>query len=298
MRNMNPEQIALVTPSFSRDFELCRTLNRSVLEFFPDWVKHYIVVDRRDLQLFAAIADRRTVVLDIEEILPGGIRKVPGLNRWLSPGTVLPISGWLVQQIAKIASAFALPEPTLLMVDSDVVFVRKVDLGLFTRDGAVRLYTQRGGIAPGMMHVTWHQNACRLLGLPLENAPMDDYIGNMISWKTDLVTKMCERVERVTGIPWYEAIARARQFSEYLLYGLYVERIADAGRDVWIDENPRCNCHWLLSPLSRDEVPKFMSSFKDDHLALMISSQSGTTLAARALAISLATGARPSLAPN
>jgi hypothetical protein len=295
--DVKPEKIALVTPSFSRDFELCRTLNRSVLEFFPEWVKHYVVVDRRDLQLFAAMHDRRTVVLAKEEILPRGIRRLSGLNRWLSAGTALPISGWLVQQIAKIASAFVFPEPTLLMVDSDVVFVRNVDLGIFTRNGAVRLYTRRAGIVPGMMHVTWHRNACRLLGLPVENAPMDDYIGNMISWKTDLVTRMCERVECVTGRPWYQAIARVRQFSEYLLYGLFVERIAGESADVWVDENPRCNCHWRLSPLLRDEVPKFMSSFKGDDLALMISSQSGTTSDIRALAISLA-GGRPFRARN
>jgi hypothetical protein len=66
------------------------------------------------------------------------------MNRWCSRGTLLPINGWLVQQIAKIAMATLLVEETLLMLDSDAVFVRDIDTRLFANDGKTRLFKERG----------------------------------------------------------------------------------------------------------------------------------------------------------
>ena len=49
------ERIAVVTPSFARDFRLARELNESVLRFWPESTKHYLFVDRSDLALFRAL---------------------------------------------------------------------------------------------------------------------------------------------------------------------------------------------------------------------------------------------------
>lgn len=285
-------EVAIVTPSFERDFELCRTLNRSVLEFLPEDVRHYIFVDRRDLKLFGSLRSERTIVTAKERIIPRGFVQIPGTNRWLSTGTLFPISGWLVQQIAKIATAALLDEPTLLMVDSDAVFVRDVDLKIFARNGKTRLYRDPGAItAPMTAHQKWHDNACRLLGVPASSLPMDDYIGQVISWKKSLVLDMCRRVEAVTGLRWYHAIARARQFSEYLLYGLYVERVAGA-ESVWIDEHTRCSSRWESSPLYDIDLEHFVATLQHDDIALMISAHSKTSPEVRQLAIARATNGR------
>lgn len=286
------EDVALVTPSFSRDFELCKVLNRSILAYFPPSVKHYVIVDGVDVALFRQIESNRTIILAAEDIVPKGITKLPKLNRWLAPGVVLPISGWLIQQIIKLSAAHALKESILVMVDSDVVFVRQVDPAMFCDNGAVRLYKQRDGIQAGMLHVEWHQNACRLLGLPVEQPPMDDYIGNMISWKRSLVLEMTKRVEAVTGSPWHVAIARARRFSEYLLYGLFVERCVNDPKTFWIDEHSRCHCHWLETAIADEEIARFVASMREDDVAFMITSHSATTTRARARAVSLATRGR------
>ena len=42
------ESLAVVTPSYAPDLELCRDLNRSVLEWTPADVHHHIIVPRRD----------------------------------------------------------------------------------------------------------------------------------------------------------------------------------------------------------------------------------------------------------
>jgi hypothetical protein len=290
---MTAERIAIVTPSFERDFELCRTLNRSVMEFLPAAICHYIIVDRRDISRFRPLSGDRTIVLTKEEILPRGFVQLPKTNRWLAPGTIFPVAGWLVQQIAKIAAASVLSESTLVMVDSDAVFVRDVDPGIFARNGETRLYVQRGGIIAGMeAHIAWTRNACDLLGLSIEPIPTTDYIGQVISWKRDLVLQMCDRVESTTGRRWYGAVARARQFSEYLLYGLFVERVAGVIGNAWVDENPRCNSRWEVTPLPLSGVEAFIGALCDDDLALMINTHSGTAPEARAAAIALASNGR------
>lgn len=284
--------IAIVTPSFSRDFDLCRTLNRSVLEFLPSNVRHYIFVDRRDYELFASLRGPRTVVATKEEVMPRGIVQVPGTNRWFSTGTLLPISGWLVQQIAKIATAAVLDESTLVMVDSDAVFVRDVDVSLFARDERTRLFRDSKGINAAMpSHIRWHRNASSLLGIPPQALPLDDYIGQVITWNRALVLDMCARVESVTGLRWFHAVARARQFSEYLLYGLYAENFASPRR-FWIDENTRCGSRWESSPLDDVDLQEFVDSLQRDDIALMISAHSRTTPEIRRLAIDRATGGR------
>lgn len=288
---MYSDDVALITPSFSRDFELCKLLNRSVLAYFPSSVKHYIIVDRRDIALFRGMHSDRTTILAKEDILPKGFVKLPKVNRWLAPGVILPISGWLTQQITKIAAAYTLSESTLVMLDSDIVFVRQVDPAVFCENGAIRLYKRRAGIQAGMLHVAWHQNACRLLGLPVEGPPMDDYVDQIISWKRTFVLEMTDRVEAVTGTPWHVAIARVRRFSEYLLYGLFVERLVSP-KAFRIDERSLCHSHWLKTAIGDDEVPEFVASIREDNIAFMISAHSTTSRRARAHAVSLATNGR------
>ena len=291
---MHNDQIAIVTPSFHRDYELCRTLNRSILAFLPGNVKHYVVVDRRDMTAFAPMRNNSTVVLTKEEILPRGFYHIPCSNRWWTTGIMIPVHGWLVQQIAKIAMAKVLREPSLLMVDSDAFFVRDVDPHVFAQNGRTRLYVKRGGIDPSMTaHITWHKNACMLLGItPDVGPPMDDYIGQIIGWKRDVVLQMCERIEQTSGRPWHNAISKSRQFSEYMTYGLFTERVADMAANAWIDENPRCNSYWDFSELKMSDIGSFAASLRHDDVAMMISTHSTTSSETRAAAITLATNGR------
>ena len=247
---------------------------------------------RRNLALFRPLDGGRTYVIAKEDVLPAGLKRLPGLNRWRSSGTLVPISGWLVQQIAKMAMAELLKVPTLLMVDSDAVFVRDVDPLLFARDGTTRLFKSAGAIPASMTdHVTWHENAARLLGIPATSAPFDDYIGQVISWRRDLVLAMCRRIEAVTGTSWANAIARTMHVSEYLLYGVFVERVASAP-SVWIDSNPRCNLRWEPIPLAYGAVADYLAALNPDDIALMISAHSRTDPGVRDLVVRRATNGR------
>lgn len=275
---MSGSDIAIVTPSFARDYELCRALNESVLRFVPDSVKHYIFVDRRDLALFQRLAGPRTVIAAIEEILPPGFFKVPFSKKWwLSISAQYPAKGWLVQQLAKLSAVHALKERVIVNMDSDVRFIRSVDLALFAGDGQTRMYRKSGGIVAGMEHVEWHRNVCRLLGVEADGVPMDDYVGNVISWDRRVALNACARVEAVTEMPWHVAFTRGRKVSEYLVYGLYVDKvIGQEAAGVWVDERSWCHTYWGPGPLAESDVEPFVAGLQNDDVAFSIAGYSGT----------------------
>lgn len=275
---MSNSEIAIVTPSFARDYDLCRALNESVLRFVPASVKHYIFVDRCDLALFRRIEGPRTVIAAIEEILPPGFFKVPFSKKWwLSISAQYPAKGWLIQQLAKLSAPHVLKERVVINVDSDVRFIRCVDLALFESDGKTRMYRQPGGIVAGMEHVAWHRNICRLLDIEPDELPMDDYVGNVISWDRRVVLDACARVEAVTGLPWHVAYTRGRKVGEQLLYGLYVDKVVGPqSAEIWIDERSWCHTYWGPQPLQEADVEPFVAALKPDDFAFSIAGYTAT----------------------
>jgi hypothetical protein len=271
-------RIAIVTPSFARDFALCSELNESVLTYLPASAKHYIIVDARDVALFRTLENARTIVASVEDVVPRGYVKLPYLKKWWFAGPALvPAKGWLVQQVVKLCAAQLVGDAVQVNVDSDVRFVRPVDPALFVKDGRTRLYRKPGGIHAGMTHVKWHHAVCRLLGVRPDPLPMDDYVGNMITWDTRIVAQARARVEAVTGLPWHVAFARGRTVAEYLLYGLYVDKVL--GRDaagVWIDERSWCHTYWGPEPLRPPDVDAFVSSLRPDDVAFSIAGYTAT----------------------
>src|SRR5262245_18641724 len=176
-------RMAVITPSYRPDFELCVDLNRSVLEFAPEYVTHQILVPRSDFALFRRLAGPRTHVRCREELLPPSFVRMPftefSLNlRW----PFLPVRGWIEQQIVKLTSAATCTEDVVLLVDSDVVFVRPFRAETFVRDGIVRFYRLPDGVDSRLpRHVLWHQGARALLGVPPASPPYADYISGMIA---------------------------------------------------------------------------------------------------------------------
>jgi hypothetical protein len=271
-------RIAIITPSFARDFEFCRELNESVLAYLPAPLKHYLIVDGKDLKLFAQLENDRTVVAAVEDVIPKGYFKLPySAKWWFSTAAMVPAKGWLIQQIAKLAIARYLDEPVLVNVDSEVRFVRPIDPALFTRDGKTRLYRQPGGVVSGMGHVKWHKNVCRLLDVAADSLPMDDYVGNVISWDRELVLEACARIESVTGDPWHVAFTRGRLISEYMTYGLHVDKVVGhAAAGVWVDERSWCHTYWGPGPLPEAKIEAFVAAMPRDDVAFSIAGYTGT----------------------
>ena len=163
---------ALVTASYAADFELCRLLCETVDAMVTGLTRHYLLVASHDVAQFRKLESPHRVVIDERELLPAWLKPwrdpFSGFSRyaWLSSRT-MPLRGWHVQQLRRIAVARHLDEDAFLYSDSDVVFLKPFDTGSLWRDGALRLYRQDNALPVdgAYDHATWSLNAGRVLGI-------------------------------------------------------------------------------------------------------------------------------------
>src|SRR3981189_2587284 len=143
-REMNP--VALLTPTYGRDLELCRLLCESVDRHVTSFSKHYLLVPDADLSLFSHFESKRREVIPASRFLPHWLRPLPRVIQrkrrqyWWSFRTK-PVSGWHVQQYLKIAAPSALPHERYCILDSDIVFFRDFDLSKFQVPNPIPLFS-------------------------------------------------------------------------------------------------------------------------------------------------------------
>ncbi len=248
---------AIATPSYAGDFERCRLLCASIDRFVAGHSMHYLLVEDRDVALFRPLEGPRRRVIAEAELLPSWLRAWPdplslGRRRvWTGPGALRrglpPLRGWHAQQLRKLAMPLKTDEDVVLFADSDMIFLRPYDVRSLTVDGKVRLYRKTGNITAQMAeHIAWHDGAARLLGLEASEIPDADYINNMVSWRRGNVLAMITRIEELSGRDWVSAIAAQRQFSEYTIYGDFVERgLGFEAAGHWPDSHEPCKVYWF-----------------------------------------------------
>lgn len=287
-----PHQLAIITPTYAPDLTLCEVLVESVNEFVSPDVPHYLLVDGHDVPAFRHLAGPRTLVLAKDELIPRAFRKIPRTNRWVSARAPRPASGWFMQQIVKIAVAGSVDATTLVFADSDLAFVRETTPESFLVDGLRRLYCKPKALTAEMTaHVDWYGHACEMIGVKPGPLPTDDFINWLVSWDTETVIAMRQRVEEVCGMPWHQALARRHHVSEYLLYGAYVDHFIDPAH-FGRSSSSMCHPYWEYAPLLAEQADAFVSSFPATDLAVGIQSASHTSPAVRADVVSRLSGGR------
>ena len=91
--------VALLTPTYGRDLEICTLLCESVDRHVKSFSKHYLLVPDCDLPLFSHFASERREVLPASKFLPRWLRPLPRIVQrkrrqyWWSLRT-RPVSGW------------------------------------------------------------------------------------------------------------------------------------------------------------------------------------------------------------
>jgi Family of unknown function (DUF6492) len=271
-----PTSYAIVTPSFRLDLERCVLLSQSVEKWVAPHVRHYIVVDRRDAQMFKPLASNRTSILIVEETAPQWLFRIPGIRRvWFSLRT-RPIRNWILQQIVKLSVPTVVSEDVLLSTDSDTFFVAPYDPRNFEQDGKIPLFVETGqrGLIPN--NDLWHQVAAKLLGVPAQPSYDTNYIGNVIPWRRETVLAIHRRIEEVAGTSWQQVLASQQVFAEYILYGLFTQAIPGQNARQWDDGAIRTLCYWKTVPLSVPDLQKLRSHMEDKYHSVMISAKSKT----------------------
>ncbi|MHC2256196.1 hypothetical protein ACVILK_005888 [Bradyrhizobium embrapense] len=280
---MNP--VALLTPTYGRDLEICTLLCESVDRHVTSFSRHYLLVPDCDLPLFAPLASERRIIIPASSFLPDWLRPLPRMIQrkrrqfWWSLRTK-PVNGWHVQQILKIAATIALPYERFCILDSDIVFFRDFDLSRFQHPNTIPLLKTGDAVtADQPRHSRWLETSHQLIGLPTPPFPAPDFIGHIIFWDKQTTRALTERIEAVSGMSWIEALCRTREFSEYLLYGFFVENDESAAlRHSDVPKTP-CVSYWDDPTLSKDELTRLLLRADRDDVAFSIASFSGTPVA-------------------
>lgn len=283
MHAPRPKQTsALVTASYLPDLERCRLLCETIDRHVTGHSHHYLLVASNDVAAFRTLEGPRRTVVDERDLLPGWLRSYPDpLSRfrkriWLSPRT-MPLRGWHVQQLRRIAIAGHVREDGLIFCDSDVAFLRPFDCAMIWHDGDLRLFRRENGLSrPDLDNQRlWATNAGKSLGLTA--APRHDYIATVIAWRRDAAVAMCRRIEETTGKQWVAAIGSNRHFSECMLYGRYADEVMQ-GQGHFHESNELCRVYWTGPALSDATFTEFLSSMTPDQVAIGMQSFIGTDI--------------------
>lgn len=281
---MTDKTFEIVTPSYARDFELCRELVRSCRMYGPAGVAHTIVVPPRDVDLFSRLRDSGASIVSTRSLLPRAFVGLPGLNAWLNLRRPFPpVRGWIAQQVIKLATVARSRADAVLIVDSDIEFVRPFSLDTFLVDGRAPLYRLPDAVSSSMSrHILWDDVAHRMIGVHAAGAATrPDYISWPSLWEPAVVRALLERVADVAGVDWATAVAREVHFSEMVLYGVFSERIRAQTEDVVMVDDMRCLSFSEETPLGESELSTFFLRLQSTDVAVMVSAKSGTELATR-----------------
>lgn len=272
---------AIVTPSFRGDFERAVLLVESIERHVPKAVRHYLVVDRRDVPMFRPLENGRTRLLVVEDVIPWWIMRIPRVRRFWWSWRSRPIKNWILQQIVKLSVPRVVHESTLFYVDSDVFFVDRFDPAALVKDGKMPLFCETGQAGLVAHNDPWHQVGAKLLGLPVERTYDTNFIGNIICWRRRTALALTDHVSRVSGVHWVRAFARHWRLSEYVLYGLYATRVsAEAQREQYPDPVDRTLCYWETTELKEPDLERFKAKIAPPQVAAMISAKSRTDVRA------------------
>lgn len=276
--------VLLFTPSYTPDFERCRLLCESIDRFVTGHVRHVIAVNSEEMQLFETLAGPKRHIVNTNVFLPQWLRPLPfglkikGRKFWWSLRTP-PVRGWHLQQLVKFGGAAAGPEDVSVILDSDTVFVRPVDIAAvvgMTPTPHIRL--PDGITADLAAHPKWLASTHRLLHLPQPKLPATDYIANVIPWRRDTVRSLLARIEANTKTDWQTAILRERAFSEYLLYGYHVASTPDEAARHAPQSHSFAQEYWGDDALDAAGLGRQLKQLGDQCFAISVHSHSGTSL--------------------
>jgi len=273
--------ISLITPSYAGDFASCQLLCASIDRFVTGHDMHYLVVGDEDEALFAGLAGTRRRIVPHSALLPRfwPAGRWRGRRYWWRPGTGLPVYGWHLQQLRKIAMTLAQESTRIMCIDSDNCFCRPLDLSELAASEKVPLFLAPGDVGPERpSHVLWLENAHRLLGLAPPTSPADDFIGQMIVWEREALAATTQKIESTTRRPWWAAMVRLRQFSEYLIYGAAVTHDdALSARHEPVTQS-RCLTYWSGEALDEEGLVRFIDQLQPGQSAIAIQSHTGTSV--------------------
>jgi uncharacterized protein DUF6492 len=270
---------AIITPSYALDFERCRLLVESVRALVAPHVEHYVIVDRRDEGLFQQLRGPRTHVVVKQSILPWWLHQVPSSTRWWVSLKGLPVRGWIVQQIVKLSVDAVTRADVCIFMDSDTLLIKPFDPRAAERAGAVPLFRELLPAADAH-NTKWHAAAERLLGLVPEPDPRASYVTQAVTWRRSNLIALKRQIESTTRRGWVESLCALPTMSEYVVYGVFCERLLRERSGHYVDGTITTLNYWETTRLEERDLAALRARLRPEHVGVMISAKSSTEVGA------------------
>jgi len=285
--------LGLLTCSMARDIEIFDVLARSVDRHVDPDIRHTVIVPAADCAAFAQYASDRRRIVAQESVLPMRLFALPrrlsalsflsgALRRplYLTPRLSL-MRGWMIQQILKIEFARRSPARAVMHVDSDVFFVRRLSArDAVDAQGRVRFFHVPGQ-QPIAAHRAWIEAAADCLGIEVPADFATHYIDNCVLWSSETARGMVARIEAAHGRPYHEVLLRHGTISEYFIYGIYADLVAQ-NRGLAAETHSFCNSFWPETANAAFDFKTQVARMTPKNCAMAVQSTHGFPVAERA----------------
>ena len=206
------------------------------------------------------------------------MRFIGGRSLWWSHDTGLSL-GWHLQQMIKIGIAAHVSEDGLAYCDSDTFFLRPFDVGSLTRQGQFRLFHDAGRASlDAIANPSYTKASLEMLNVANAAGTYHSYIDNFVTWHRPTVLAMCDYLARNFNGKWHRALRHRIQFSEYILYGLFVDEVQQTNPHHYVDNLSLCRTQWHRQAMTAQEVETFCTQLPPHVVTVGVQSFAGIEL--------------------
>jgi hypothetical protein len=275
-------KFAIVTPSYYKDFPRCQLLAESVEKYIPADIPYYILVGREDEALFSTLKSKRIQIVLEEDVVGLKTRRLAWAPRWRVSWRTLPVRGWIWQQIVKLSMSQMIPADAYMIMDSDCMFFRPFDpRSLIDREGRIPLYREEKSFYTTDSDTQkWHKHGGKILKIPRPQVPYaTGYVGAPIFWRRDVLGQLRNHMDMRNFLTVASRISLCPTFSEYVLYGMFVEHILGieaSGHYKFHGE--LAQNHWTETALDVDQLNIFKRNAPSEKVMIHINAKSGTSV--------------------
>jgi hypothetical protein len=271
----------LVTPTWLPEIEHCEMLMDSAAAHVSGFDKHLLLVDAMDEAQFRHLARPGVEIIVKQDLLPAWLRQLPFARRWWLSSRGLPVRGWILQQVTKLAVTQYTDADACCYVDSDTVFVRDFAASDLWSQDRVRFYrdTRKPHFYASRRYRNWYGFAARQFRLGDPDQLKGAYIAQFNTLHRAHASAMLEAIEQRWQRPWMETLLHSMDFSEFVLYGAFVDACTDQQYHYATDRQ-LCHSSWLYSLNSTADLERFVGSCAAQHVALHVQSNLGLPVAA------------------
>lgn len=267
----------LVTPTYAPDFSRCEAMLKSSARYVSGVNQHLILIDEPDWALFKPLESANVKLACKSEYLPTAISRIPFQKRWWLTRCSLPVRGWILQQIVKLAVAAQSRADSVSFIDSDVLFVKPFHLDRLWHEGQLRLFRDVRGPKQyrNIRYRNWYSFACNALDLGKPEHQHSAFISQLASMRPELVRRLFTKLETSFQRPWYQILLNRLDFSEYTLYGLFAESLGEERSGHYFTQSELCHSSWFYDIHTEKDIQSFVAKRSKDQCAIHLQSNLG-----------------------